>query len=223
MKVEKISSIAQFVLYWLGWDITVSLTLISALVFVTGLLVNELSIKTHCLYKHLFFKVYLSFVVITHQLIVVYVCFKFQLSEFVLENPADVPVVVQVLPLNVYPNVQTLLDTITPSLIPRELGSDLVVSGEDDPDSDVFTLPDLTEQSGLQPMPPGDTTSLNALRRAVETTLGVRPHRRTFSMLVPPRVKLAVRSKFQPKDDSLKTSLIIIRFVTIQCMHSVVI
>jgi len=140
--------------------------------------------------------------------------FKLQLSEFVLENPADVPVVVQVLPLNVYPNVQTLLDTITPSLIPPEIGSDLVVvSGEDDPDSDVFTLPDLSEQSGLQPMPPGDTTSLTALRRAVENTLGVRPHRRTFSMLVPPRVKLTVRSKFQPKDDSLKTSLIIIRLV----------
>jgi hypothetical protein len=139
-----------------------------------------------------------------------------QVSEFVLENPADVPVVVQVLPLNVYPNVQTLLDTITPSLIPTEIGSDLVVvSGEDDPDSDVFTLPDLMEQTSLQPSPPGDTVSLAAFRRAAENTLGVRPHRRTFAMLVPPRVKLTIRSKFQPKDDSVKTSLIIIRFVVI--------
>lgn len=136
------------------------------------------------------------------------------MSEFVLENTADVPVVVQVLPLNVYPNVQTLLDMITPSLIPPEIGSDLVVvsSEGDDPDADVFTLPDLVEYPVPVSPPAGDTTSLMALRRSFETSLGIRPHRRTFAMLMPPRVKMSIRSKFQPKDDSLKTSLFIVRY-----------
>jgi hypothetical protein len=140
--------------------------------------------------------------------------FNFQIAEFVIENPADVPVVVQVLPLNVYPNVQTLLDMITPSLIPPEIGSDLVVVSDegDDPDADVFTLPDLGENPVPLSPPAGDTTSLIALRRSFETTLGVKPHRRSFAMLMPPRVKMSVRSKFQPKDDVLKTSLIIVRY-----------
>ena len=127
-----------------------------------------------------------------------------------MENPADVPVVVQILPLHLYPNVQTLLETITPSILPLDFGSELNVgAGDDVSDVDVFTLPDLLEP--IAPSSTTDATSLLVLRKAAENTLGMRPHKRTLALLVKAKSKLTIRAKFQPKDDLLRTSMFVIR------------
>lgn len=36
----------------------------------------------------------------------------FQISDFVVENPGDEPILVQVLPLFLYPNSQTVIDLL---------------------------------------------------------------------------------------------------------------
>jgi len=130
-----------------------------------------------------------------------------QLSEFVLENPADVPAVVQLVPLSVYPNAQSLLDII-PSLIPPDIVSDLVTgASDDDGDVDVFTLSSLSE-----PVASGsDTASVSHFRRAAETMLGMRPSPRTVALLMPAKSKVSVPVVFEPRDELLHTSLIIIR------------
>lgn len=142
------------------------------------------------------------------------------MSEFNLENPADVPVVVQIMPLSVYPSPQNLLNTVVPSLLPPDIMSDLIVSTDDvdSADSDVFTLPDLTDPlpAATQALPPGAPAPpvydlLAALRRAAETTLGMRPHRRTIAMLMQPRSKVTIRVSFQPRDDLPRTTVIVVR------------
>jgi len=152
-----------------------------------------------------------------------------QVSEFTVENPADVPVVVQILPLSVYPNAQTLLDTIVPSLLPPDIMSDLIVTDPDEPDIDVFALPDLdtsttTPAGVMPPQPPGSGAgvvfdTLAMLRKAAETTLAMRPHRRTIALLMQPRSKVTVKVSFQPKDDLLRTAVIIVRLVVLKSSH----
>jgi hypothetical protein len=142
------------------------------------------------------------------------------MSEITIENPADVPVVVQVLPLSVYPNAQTLLDTIVPSLLPADIMSDLIIGAGDELDVndtiggsiEVFTLPDLLEPPiTMPPSDSGTVLSLAALRAAAENILGMRPHRRTIALLMPARSKTAVHINFQPRDDVPRTTVIIIR------------
>lgn len=130
-----------------------------------------------------------------------------QLSEFTLENPADVPAVVQLVPLSVYPNAQSLLDVI-PSLIPPDIVADLVIgSNDDDGDIDVFTLSDLHEPLASNP----DATSVSHFRREAETMLGVRPSPRTIAMLMPAKSKISVPVRFEPHNELPHTSLIVIR------------
>ena len=130
-----------------------------------------------------------------------------QLSEFTLENPADVPAVVQLVPLSVYPNVQSLLDII-PSLIPPDIAADLVIgSNDDDGDVDVFTLSDLHEPMVYKP----GATVVSRFRRAAETVLGMRPSPRTIAMLMPAKSRVVVPVIFEPRNELPHTSLIVIR------------
>jgi len=130
-----------------------------------------------------------------------------QLSEFTLENPADVPTVIQLVPLSVYPNIQSLLDII-PSLIPPDIAADLVIgSNDDDGDVDVFTLSDLHEPIVSKP----GATSVSHFRRAAETVLGMRPSPRTIAMLMPAKSKVSVPVIFEPRNELPHTSLIVIR------------
>lgn len=130
-----------------------------------------------------------------------------QLSEFTLENPADVPAVVQLVPLSVYPNVQSLLDVI-PSLIPPDIVADLVTgANDDDGDVDVFTLSNLNEPVPAKP----DAASVSHYRRAAETVLGMRPNPRTIAMLMPAKSKVSVPVVFEPHSELSHTSLIIVR------------
>jgi len=130
-----------------------------------------------------------------------------QLSEFKLENPADVPAVVQLVPLSVYPNAQSLLDAV-PSLIPPDVVADLVIgANDDDGDVDVFTLSDLLEPVASKP----DPGSVSHYRRAAETVLGMRPSPPTIAMLMPAKSKVSTPVIFEPRDELPHTSLIIIR------------
>jgi len=130
-----------------------------------------------------------------------------QLSQFTLQNPADVPTVVQLVPLSMYPNVQSLLDVI-PSLIPPDIVADLVTgANDDDGDADVFTLSDLHKPVASKPEP----ASVAYFRRAAETTLGMRPSPQTIAMLMPANSQVSVSVIFEPRNELPHTSLIIIR------------
>lgn len=37
----------------------------------------------------------------------------FQISDFIVENPGDVPVLIQILPLPLYPNPQTIIEMLS--------------------------------------------------------------------------------------------------------------
>jgi len=131
-----------------------------------------------------------------------------QLSEFTLENPADVPAVMQLVPLSVYPNAQSLLDSLVPSLIPPDIAADLVIGSNDDgSDVNVFTMSDLREPIASKP----DPASVSYFRRAAETVLGMRPSPRTIAMLIPAKSKVSVPVIFEPHDELPHTSLIVIR------------
>ncbi|KAI0212835.1 transmembrane protein 131 [Lamellibrachia satsuma] len=119
-------------------------------------------------------------------------------SEFVVENPGDVPVIVQVLPLSLYPNPQMLLDLVGSS-ITYEVAEDIETD-----DQDVFVLPDLGE------LHMSSNTEVK-LRKGIENTLGVTPHRRSMSMILDGGAKIRIRVGFQPKDEQFHSSLIIIR------------
>jgi len=124
-----------------------------------------------------------------------------------VENPAHVPVVVQLVPLSVYPNAQSLLDVIS-SLVPRNIADDLITGAtDDDDDVDVFTLYDLHEPVPSKP----DAASISYFRRAAETVLGMRPSPRTIAMLMPAKSRVSVPVVFEPHNELPHTSLIIVR------------
>ena len=126
-----------------------------------------------------------------------------QLTEFTLENPADVPAVVQLVPLSMYPNVQSLLDAV-PSLIPPDVVADLIVGANDDDDGiDVFTLK------------PDGISSVTSLRRAAETMLGMHSGTRTIALLMPAKSKVSFPVAFEPRDELPRSSLIIIRWAKV--------
>ena len=58
-----------------------------------------------------------------------------------IQNPSDVPLLIQVLPLSLYPSPQTLVDLMSPSLAPDK--SEYIEMD----DMDVFTLQDLEKYS----------------------------------------------------------------------------
>ncbi|XP_064637998.1 transmembrane protein 131-like isoform X2 [Lineus longissimus] len=120
-------------------------------------------------------------------------------TEFYVENPGDVPVLVQVLPLSVYPNPQTIVDMVSQSL-----PSDLTDYIEMD-DEDIFRLQDLEIYNS------SDTNPVLKYRKHIEGYLGVKPHRNTIAAVLQPGTKLRVRLAFQPKDDTSKTTLILVR------------
>ncbi|XP_029658546.1 transmembrane protein 131 isoform X2 [Octopus sinensis] len=121
------------------------------------------------------------------------------LSDFIVENPGDVPVLIQIFTLPVYPNPQTIVD-----LMSNRLASDLSDYIETD-DRDIFILPDL-EHSYSTP-----NSQLHRYRKHIENTLGIKPHKETITALLSPGTKLKFQVGFRPKDDLSRTSLIIIR------------
>ncbi|KAH9505685.1 hypothetical protein Btru_055497, partial [Bulinus truncatus] len=122
-------------------------------------------------------------------------------SDFIVENMGDEPIVVQVLPLSFYPNPHTLLE-----LMAARFSQDLTDYIESD-DTNTFVLYD------LEPVGKSSTTAsfLAQHRKTVESTLGVIPHKHTLAAILQPGNKIKVKVGFQPKDDLARSSLIIIR------------
>ncbi|KAL3880716.1 hypothetical protein ACJMK2_032934, partial [Sinanodonta woodiana] len=120
-------------------------------------------------------------------------------TDFIVENPGDVPVLIQILPLPLYPNPQTVID-----MLGRRLSSDVSEFVETD-DPDVFILPDLEEYN------PKPENPVPGFRKYIENSLGIKPHHDTITTILQPGVKIKVRIGFQPKDDIYRMSLVLIR------------
>ncbi|GFN80733.1 transmembrane protein 131-like isoform x2 [Plakobranchus ocellatus] len=122
-------------------------------------------------------------------------------SDFIVENSGDDPVLVQALPLSLYPSPHTILD-----LLSQRLRTDMTDYVESEENS--FFLFDTQA-----PESKGTSTGTNTLqyRKLVEQSLGVTPHRETVVALLQPGMKLKVKVGFQPKDELLRSSLIVIR------------
>ncbi|XP_046566823.1 transmembrane protein 131-like, partial [Haliotis rubra] len=121
------------------------------------------------------------------------------ISDFIVENTGDLPVLMQILPLPLYPNPHTILD-----LLNYKLSADLTDFIETE-DLETFTLQDLEEynDNAQNPIP--------GLRKSVENLLGVKAHKHSIASVLQPGAKLKVRVGFQPKDDYSRTSIILIR------------
>ncbi|XP_064610189.1 transmembrane protein 131-like isoform X2 [Liolophura sinensis] len=120
-------------------------------------------------------------------------------SDFLVENPGDVPVLTQILPLSLYPNPQTVLDMMSAKLTPDQ--ADFIEME----DLDIFRLPDLEQYN------PSDQNPVPGFRKHIENSLGVKPHPQSITTILSPGMKVRVRVGFQPTDEVSRTSLILIR------------
>ncbi|KAL4230243.1 hypothetical protein ACF0H5_010629 [Mactra antiquata] len=120
--------------------------------------------------------------------------------DLIVENTGDIPILVQILPLHLYPNPQTLIDLLH-DILPAHF-SEYVETD----DEDVFLLSELAE---LNARP---DSIVNKNRKHVEDTMGVKSNRDTLTTFLNYKgSKIKVQVGFKPKDDSIKTSLIIVR------------
>ncbi|KAK7503847.1 hypothetical protein BaRGS_00004970, partial [Batillaria attramentaria] len=119
-------------------------------------------------------------------------------ADFIVENTADTPILIQVLPLSLYPNPHTIIDLMNHGLSP-----DLTDFIETE-DLDTFRLYDLDSV-------PGTTSPVFDHIKSVENSLGVTPHRQSIAAILQPGQKLKTKIGFQPRDDLARSSLILIR------------
>ena len=113
-------------------------------------------------------------------------------TEMVITNPSDHPLVVQVVPLLHYPQPEGGLDLLSDRLIVDSFSLDL--NGHK-----FFSLPDLTAG--------------NHDHGKVHYALGVHPSPNTLSMILEPRQKKSVLVGFTPNDEQTKTSIMVVRYV----------
>uniref|UniRef100_A0A915Q3R3 Transmembrane protein 131-like N-terminal domain-containing protein n=1 Tax=Setaria digitata TaxID=48799 RepID=A0A915Q3R3_9BILA len=124
---------------------------------------------------------------------------NFTIVNLTLTNPSSLPVAVQLLPLVIYPDADTLIDFFrseldSPLTEPIEMNETLMFSLRD---TELFTLkPD-------SPVP--------KLREELENVLGIPVPKFTLSMLLQPGMKARVRVGFLPSDYVLRSSLLLIR------------
>ncbi|VDK82735.1 unnamed protein product [Litomosoides sigmodontis] len=124
---------------------------------------------------------------------------NFTIVNLTLTNPSSLPVAVQLLPLVIYPDADTLVDFFrseldSPLTQPIEMNETLMFSLRD---TELFTLkPD-------SPVP--------KLREELESVLGIPIPKFTLSMLLQPGMKVRVRVGFLPSDYVLRSSLLLIR------------
>nr|XP_006822284.1 PREDICTED: transmembrane protein 131-like [Saccoglossus kowalevskii] len=118
------------------------------------------------------------------------------IEEVKIFNPSDVSLLVQLLPIANYPNPQSMLEL----LIDREKFDP---DGIEVDDLDVFFLKDLKNKSSCGTVIKHSTF--------IETTYGVKPNTSTVSLILKPRSNITVILGFAPVDETLRTSLILIR------------
>uniref|UniRef100_A0A914XGB6 Transmembrane protein 131 n=1 Tax=Plectus sambesii TaxID=2011161 RepID=A0A914XGB6_9BILA len=124
---------------------------------------------------------------------------NFTIVNLTLHNPSSLPVVVQLLPLTIYPDPEGVVhffrdDVASPLTEPIEMNETLM-----------FTLRD-TELFNLKPDSP-----VPKFREQLEDILGIQIPRFTLSMILQPSMKVRVRVGFLPSDYTLRSSLLLIR------------
>ncbi|KAI6188172.1 hypothetical protein M3Y98_00325400 [Aphelenchoides besseyi] len=124
---------------------------------------------------------------------------NFTILNLTLSNPSIHPVVVQLLPLVVYPGAKALLEFFEDELVfpidaPVEMNETLMFSLRD---TELFTL-----KAG-SPVP--------KMREQLEEVVGSPIPRFTLSMLLQPGMNVRVRIGFLPTDYTLRSSLLLIR------------
>jgi hypothetical protein len=110
------------------------------------------------------------------------------------------PVVVQLLPLVIYPDAETLIDFFrddlpSPLTEPIEMNETLMFSLRD---TELFSL------KSDSPVP--------QLREELEAVVGFAVPRFTLSMILQPGMRVRVRVGFLPSDYTLRSSLLLIRW-----------
>uniref|UniRef100_A0A7E4ULZ0 TMEM131_like domain-containing protein n=1 Tax=Panagrellus redivivus TaxID=6233 RepID=A0A7E4ULZ0_PANRE len=124
---------------------------------------------------------------------------NFTVVNLTLTNPSSKPVIVQILPLVIYPHAQSFLDFFT-----NDLPGPLIEFVETN-ETLMFSLRD-TELFTLKP-----TSPIPQLRDQVESIVGGSIPRFTLTMIMQPKMKTRVRIGFLPADYELHSSLLVIR------------
>ena len=124
---------------------------------------------------------------------------NFTILNLTLTNPSSRPVIVQILPLVIYPDAEMFLEFFkdefpAPLIEPVETNETLMFSLRD---TELFTL------KPNSPVP--------KLREEVERVVGTNIPRFTLSMLLQPNMKTRIRIGFLPSDYELHSSLLLIR------------
>lgn len=122
-----------------------------------------------------------------------------QILNLTLTNPSIHPVIVQLLPLVIYPDAEALLELFRDEL-PQRLSEPVEMN-----ETLMFSLRD-TELFTLKPGSP-----VPRLREQVERVVGSPVPRFTLSMILQPGMSTRVRVGFLPADYSLRSSLLLIR------------
>ncbi|XP_055926563.1 transmembrane protein 131-like isoform X3 [Argiope bruennichi] len=120
-------------------------------------------------------------------------------KDFTLENPSSLPVLVQVVPLSLYPNPANII-SILKERYGDDFGGNNIIK-----DSEVFSLEDLEDNN------PNPDNHIPAYRKSLEEFFGIQTHKKSIAMLLTPGMRVRIQVGFTPKDDSLKSSLILIR------------
>ncbi|XP_054721293.1 transmembrane protein 131-like [Uloborus diversus] len=120
-------------------------------------------------------------------------------KDFTLENPSSLPILVQVVPLSLYPNPTQIINAL------KEKYGDDFSSNNVIKDSDIFSLEDLEENN------PNPENHIPAYRKSLEEFFGIQSHKKSIAMLLTPGMRVRIQVGFTPKDNSLKSSLILIR------------
>uniref|UniRef100_A0A915L019 Transmembrane protein 131-like conserved domain-containing protein n=1 Tax=Romanomermis culicivorax TaxID=13658 RepID=A0A915L019_ROMCU len=126
---------------------------------------------------------------------------NFTIVNLSLMNPSSLPIVVQILPLTIYPNPEDLIRLFKDELEEAPL-TDFVEAEE----LMMFTLRD----SELHNTRPDNWAPLH--RRALDQALGTQIPRFTLSVLLQPGMQVGVRLGFLPSDYDMRSSLLLIRF-----------
>uniref|UniRef100_A0A1I7YZI3 TMEM131_like domain-containing protein n=1 Tax=Steinernema glaseri TaxID=37863 RepID=A0A1I7YZI3_9BILA len=124
---------------------------------------------------------------------------NYTILNLTLQNPSTKPVIVQLLPLVIYPDGESLVELLRddlpePLVDPVEMNETLM-----------FSLRD-TELFSIKPESP-----VPMLREHLEEAIEKTVPRFTLSMMLQPRMKVRIRLGFLPADYQLRSSLLLIR------------
>ncbi|CAJ0580623.1 unnamed protein product, partial [Mesorhabditis spiculigera] len=124
---------------------------------------------------------------------------NFTIVNLTLQNPTSSPIVVQIIPLVIYPDAELLVDLF------RDVLASPLTNQVEMNETLMFSLRD-TELFTLKPDSP-----VPELREDLEKHLKMTVPRFTLSLLLKPHMKIRVRLGFLPSDYELRSTLLLIR------------